>query len=166
MPHQPLVMAFARNGMDLPCLCECGGHSEFDISDEGFHRGQSSIASSRAIAALFFDVSEKVENQSSVDLLDTDLGRLDPEPLTGKDEQEPKGVSVGLAGVGTATLLDRHVFAQKTGNQWGDRCHTSSPAIRASAAAAMPVISAGVASRYQYVWAISVWPMYVARATK
>src|SRR5437870_2925789 len=103
MSDQPLVMAFARNGMDLPCLCQYGGHAEFDISDEGFDCGESSIASSRAIATLFFDVSEKVENQRGVDLLDTDLGRLDPEPLTGKDEQEPKSVSVGLAGVGAAT---------------------------------------------------------------
>src|SRR5687768_17354904 len=84
MPYQPLVMALARNGMDLPCLCQCGRHAEFDISDERFDRGESSIASSRAIATLFFDVSEKVKNKSSVDLLDADLGRLDPEPLTGK----------------------------------------------------------------------------------
>jgi hypothetical protein len=116
MPNQPLVMAFARDGMDLTCLCQCGGHAEFDISDKGFNRGESSVASSRAISPLFFDVSEKLENQSGIDLLEADLRRLDLEPLTGKDEQEPKGVSVGLACVGAAALFDRHVFAQKTGD--------------------------------------------------
>ena len=95
----------------MPRLCQSGRHTELDISDEGFDRGESSVASGRAVATLFFDVSEKLENQSGVDLLDADLGRLDPEPLTSEDEQEPKGVSVGLACVGAATLFDRHVFA-------------------------------------------------------
>jgi hypothetical protein len=36
---------------------------------------------------LFLDVSEKVENQRCVDLLDTDLGGLDSQPVTGKNEQ-------------------------------------------------------------------------------
>jgi hypothetical protein len=62
---------------------------------------------------LFLDVREKVENQRGVDLLDADLGGLDSEPLAGKNEQEPKGMSVGLARVRAATLLNRHVFAQK-----------------------------------------------------
>ena len=75
MPHQPLVMAFARDGVDLPCLRQGGGHAELDISDEGFDRGESSVARSRAVAALFLDVSEKVENQRGVDLLDARSGR-------------------------------------------------------------------------------------------
>jgi hypothetical protein len=36
---------------------------------------------------LFLDVSEKVENQRGVDLLDADLGGLDSQPLTDKNEQ-------------------------------------------------------------------------------
>ena len=113
MPHQRLVMAFARDGMDLPRLFKCGGHAEFDIPDEGFDYGEPSIARNRAVAAVFLDVSEKAENQICVDLFDADLGGLDTEPLAGKNEQELKGMSVGLARVGAATLRDRHVFAQE-----------------------------------------------------
>jgi hypothetical protein len=87
MPHQHLVMAFVRDGVDLPCLRQGGGHTELDISDEGFDRGESSVTRGRRVAALFLNVSEKVENQRGVDLLDTDLGGLDSQPLTGKNEQ-------------------------------------------------------------------------------
>jgi hypothetical protein len=149
MPYQSLVMAFAGDGMDLPRLCKRGRHAKFNISDKGFDRRESSVARSRAIAALFLEVRKKIENQRSVNLLDTDLGGFDTEPLTGKNEQEPKGMSIGLARARAATLLNRHVFAQETGYQRSNRRHTSSPVINASAAAAMPVISSGVASRYQ-----------------
>ena len=149
MPHERLVMAFTRDGVDLLRLCQGGGHAELDIPDKGFDCGESSVARGRAVATLFLDVGEEVENQRGVDLLEADLGGLDPKPLAGKDEQEPKGMGVGLARVGTATLLDRHVFAQEAGYQRGDGCHMSSPAISASAAAAMSVINSGVASRYQ-----------------
>jgi hypothetical protein len=73
IPHQRLIMAFARDGVNLPRLCQCRGHMEFDISDKGFNCGESSVAGGRAVAALLLDVSEKVENQRCVDLFETDL---------------------------------------------------------------------------------------------
>ena len=149
MSHEPLVVAFTWDGMDLLRLCQRGGHAKFDISDEGFDSSEPPVTRSRAITTLFLDVKEKVENQRSVELLDADLGGLDSEPLAGKNEQEPKGMSVGLARVRAAPLLDRHVFAQKTSYQRSNRRHIFSPVINASAAAAMLVINSGVASRYQ-----------------
>jgi hypothetical protein len=59
--------------MNLPCLCQCGGHTEFDISDKRFDCGQSSIASGRAVTALFLQVCEKVQNQRGIDLLEAYL---------------------------------------------------------------------------------------------
>jgi hypothetical protein len=149
MSHQPLVMAFTRDGMDLLRLCQRGGNAKFDISDEGFDSSEPPVARSRAITTLFLDVREKVENQCGVDLLDADLGGLDSEPLAGKDEQEPKSMSIGLARMSAATLHNRHVFAQKTSYQRSNRRHIFSPVINASAAAARLVISSGVASSYQ-----------------
>ena len=58
-------------------------------------------------------------------------------------------MGVGLARVGAAPLLDRHVFAQEAGYQRRNRRHRPSLPISTSAAAAMSVISSGVASRYQ-----------------
>jgi hypothetical protein len=111
MPHERLIMPFTRDGVDLTRLCQGGGNAELDIPNKGFNCSESSVARGRAIASLFLDVSEEVENQRRVDLLETDLGGLDPKALAGKDEQEPKGVSIGLARVRAAPLLDRHVFA-------------------------------------------------------
>ena len=113
MPHQRLIVPLTWDGVDLARLCQCGGHAKFDIPDEGFDCGQSSVARGRAVAAMFLDVSEKVENQRSIDLLKADLRGLDPQPLTGKDKQQPKGMGVGLAGVLATALLDRHVLAQE-----------------------------------------------------
>src|ERR1035441_2075386 len=76
---------------------------------------------------------------------------LTPRRLLAKMKQEPKGISIGLARVRAAPLLDRHVFAQEVGYQRGDGCHKSSLAMSASAAAAMSIINSGVASRYQKV---------------
>jgi hypothetical protein len=135
--------------VDLLRLCQRGGHAKFDVSDECFDGSESSVPRSRAVTTLFLNVREKVQNQRGVDLLDADLGGLDSEPLAGKNEQEPKGMSVGLARVRAATLLDGHVFAQETSYQRSNRRHIFSPVINASAAAAMPVIRSGVASRYQ-----------------
>ena len=87
MPHQRLVMAFTRNGMDLLRLCQHGGHTEFEISNEGFDGSESSVTCSRAVPTLFLNVREKIENQRCVNLLDTDLGRFDAEPFTGKKKQ-------------------------------------------------------------------------------
>jgi len=66
-------MAFPWDGVDLPRLCQGGGHTELDIPDEGFDRGESSVARGRAVATLFLDVSEEVENQGGIDLLETHL---------------------------------------------------------------------------------------------
>ena len=73
MPYKRLVMAFARDGVDLSGLCQCGRHPELDIPDEGFDSGESSVACGRAVAAFFLDVSQELENQRSVDLFEADL---------------------------------------------------------------------------------------------
>ncbi len=73
MPNESLIMAFPWDRMDLPRLCQGGGHAELDIPDKGFDRGESPVARGRAVAALFLDVSEKIENQRGVDLLETNL---------------------------------------------------------------------------------------------
>ena len=73
MPRQPLVMAFTRDGMDLLRLCQRGGHAKFDVPDEGFDGSESPVTGSRAVTTLFLDVTEKVENQRGIDLLDADL---------------------------------------------------------------------------------------------
>src|SRR6478736_2435231 len=115
MSHQFLVMPFTWDGMNLLRLCQRGWHAKFNIANENFDCGKPAVTGSRAIATLLLDVRKKVENQCGVDLLDADLGRLDSEPLAGKDEQEPKGMRVGLARVSAAAQLDGHVFAQKPG---------------------------------------------------
>jgi hypothetical protein len=73
MAHQRLIMAFGWNGMYLPHLLQNGRHAEFDVTHEGFDRCESTVACDGAIAALFFDVSEKIEDQRSVDLFNEEL---------------------------------------------------------------------------------------------
>jgi hypothetical protein len=63
MPYKRLVMAFARDGVDLSCLCQGGWHPKLDIPDEGFDSGESRVACGGAVAAFFLDVSQELENQ-------------------------------------------------------------------------------------------------------
>jgi len=111
MPNQPLVMAFIGDGVDLPHLRQSGGQAKLHVPDEGFNSGESSVARGGGVAALLLEVGEKIEDQRGIDLFKGDLRGLDPQPLAGKNEQEPKGVGVSLARVRTATLLGRHVFS-------------------------------------------------------
>jgi hypothetical protein len=73
MPHQPLVMTFTRDGVDLLRLCQRGGHAKFDIPDEGLDGSESPVTRSRAVTTLFLDGREKVEDQRGIDLLEADL---------------------------------------------------------------------------------------------
>ena len=59
--------------MDLPRLRQEGWHAKLNISDEGLDCGESPVTRGCAVAALFLDVCEEVENQRSVDLLETEL---------------------------------------------------------------------------------------------
>jgi hypothetical protein len=71
--HLRLIMAFGWNSMYLPHLLQNGGHAEFYVSHEGFDGCESTVARDRAIAALFFDVSEKVQDQRGVNLFNEEL---------------------------------------------------------------------------------------------
>ena len=66
-------MAFRWDGVDLSCLCQGGRHAELDISDESFDRSEPSVARGGAVAPLFLDVSEEIEDQRGVDLFEADL---------------------------------------------------------------------------------------------
>ena len=95
-------------------------------------------------------MSEKVEHQGGVNLLKAELGWAFSQTLAGKDKQQPEGVGVRLAGMGAIAALGRHVFTQEGRDQRSNGRHRSSPPeTSASAAAAMPVINSGVASKYQ-----------------
>jgi hypothetical protein len=63
----------------------------------------------------------------------------------GEGEQQPEAVGVGLTAVRAIPTLAGHVVAQEAGDQRGKEGHGASPAISASAAAAMSIISSGVA---------------------
>ena len=150
MPRQRLVMTLCWDGVDLHDLLQGGRHAELDIPHEGLDRGEPGIAGRSTVATLLLDVGQEVEHEGGVDVLEAELGRSLSHTFAGKDEQQPKGVRVGFAGVGAVAPLGRHVFAQEGGDQRGDRHHAASlPAISASAVAAMSAISSGVASRYQ-----------------
>ena len=136
--------------MDLPDLFQSGWNAELDVPHEGLDRRKPGVAGRRGITALLLDVGQEVEHQGGVDVLEAELGGSLAQTFAGKDEQQPEGVGVSLAGVRAVAPLDRHVFAQEGGDQGGDRCHGAfPPAISASAAVAISVINSGVASRYQ-----------------
>jgi hypothetical protein len=71
--YEHLIVAFPRDGVDLPRLCQGGRHAELDIPDKCFDCGESSIASGCAVATMFLNVNKESEYQRSVDLLETDL---------------------------------------------------------------------------------------------
>jgi hypothetical protein len=114
MAHQRLVVRFGWNGVYLPHLFQNCGHAEFYVTHERFDGCEPTVACDRAIAPLFFDVSEKIQDHCSVDLLNCELSRTGLKAFAGKYEQKPKRVSVGFASAGAASPLDRQVFSQET----------------------------------------------------
>ncbi len=94
-------------------------------------------------------MSEEGEHQVCGDVLYTQLRWPLPETASRKFEQKPERVSIRFAGVGTVAALNRHVLSEKGSDEGRDGCQATSLPTRASADAAMSVISSGVASRYQ-----------------
>lgn len=83
------------------------------------------------------------------DVLYTQLRWSRPQTIRGEFEQQAERMSIRIAGVRTVAALDWHVLAEKGGDEGRDGCHATSLPTRASADAAISVISSGVASRYQ-----------------
>jgi hypothetical protein len=149
MTDELLIMALDGDGVDLTDLLQSGRYLVFDVAHERLDRGKAQIAGGGSIAALALDVTKKVQDQSRIELFDMELRRPCPNALGREGEQEPEAVGIGLAAMRTIAPLAGHVVAQEAGDQGGKEGHTVSPMINVSAAAAMSVISAGVACRYQ-----------------
>src|SRR6202041_219680 len=122
-------------------LFQSGWNAELDVAHEGLDRCKSRIAARRAVTTVFLDVGQEGEYQCGVDVFEAELRGLLLQTFAGKEEQQSKGISVSLAGLGAVAPFDRHVFAEEGGDQGGDRCHgLFPPAISASAAEAISVI--------------------------
>ncbi len=100
MPRQRLVVTLCRDGVDLHDLLQGGRHAELDIPHKGLDRGQPGIAGRSTIATLLLDMGQEVEHEGGVNVLEAELGGSLSHTFAGKDEQQPKGVRVGFAGVG------------------------------------------------------------------
>ncbi len=99
-PRQGLVMALCRNGVDLHDLLQGSGDAELDMAHEGLDRGEPGVAGRSTIATLLLDVGQEAEHEGRVDVFEAELRGSLPHTFAGKDEQQPKGVRVALAGVG------------------------------------------------------------------
>src|SRR5271165_638612 len=106
VPHQRLVMALCRNGVDLPDLFQGGGDAEFDVPHERLDRRKPRIAGRCVVMTLLLDVGQEVEHQGGVDVLEAELRGSLAQTLAGKDEQQPESVRVRLASVRTISPLD------------------------------------------------------------
>src|ERR1700736_833619 len=149
MTDKLLIVALDRDGMDLADLLQGRRHLVFDVAHECLDCGKTQIAGGGSIAALALDVDKEVQDQCRIELFDVKLRRHSPDALRREGEQEPEAVGISLAAMRTIVPLTGHVVAHEAGDQGGKEGHRASPMIKVSAAAAMSVISSGVACRYQ-----------------
>ena len=131
--------------MDLTDLLQSRRHLVFDVAHECLDRGKAQIAGGDTIATLALDVTKEVQDQRRVQLFDNKLRRLCPDALGREGEQEPEAVRIGFTAMRAIAPLSGHVVAQEAGDQGGKEGHMASPMINVSVAAAISVISAGVA---------------------
>src|SRR6266849_148560 len=144
-----LIVALDRNGVDLTDLLKSRRHLVFNVAHERLDRSKAQIAGGNTIAALALDVTKEVQDQCRIELFDNKLRRSCPDAPGREGEQEPEAVGVGFAAMRAIAPLSGHVVAQEACDQGGNEGHMASPMINVSAAAAMSVISSGVACRYQ-----------------
>src|SRR5216683_3953883 len=144
-----LIVALDGDGVDLTDLLQSRRHLVFDVAHERLDRGKAQIAGGDTIATLALDVTKKVQDQRRVQLFDKKLRRSCPDALSREGKQEPEAVGISFAAMRAIAPLSGHVVAQEAGDQRSKEGHMGSPMINVSAAAAMSVISSGVACRYQ-----------------
>ena len=149
MADELLIVALARNCVDLGDLLQGAGVSQLDIAHERLDRGEPQIAGRRTVATIMLDVMQERDHHVRINLLELEQRGARVQAFGGKAEQQPEAVRISLAGVRTVAALLRHVLAHEAGDEWGDRRHATSPAIKASAAPAMSAMRSGVASIYQ-----------------
>ncbi|KAH2845162.1 hypothetical protein KXW36_009163, partial [Aspergillus fumigatus] len=121
-----LIVALDGDGVDLTDLLQSRRHLVFNVAHERLDRGKAQIAGGGSIAALALDVTKKVQDQCRVELFDKKLRGFCLDALRREGEQEPEA---------------------EAGDQRSKEGHMGSPMINVSAAAAMSVISSGVACR-------------------
>src|SRR5712675_1192090 len=141
-----LIVALDGDGVDLTDLLQSRRYLVFDVAHERLDRGKAQIAGGDTIATLALDVTKKVKDQRRVQLFDKKLRRSCPDALSREGKQEPEAVGIGFTAMRAIAPLSGHVVAQEAGDQRSKEGHMGSPMINVSAAAAMSVISSGVAT--------------------
>src|SRR5262245_30444398 len=97
-------------------------------------------------------------------MLQAEIGRPQVHALTHVRKQQLKRIGVACTGMRTRTPLQGQTLQSKGGDMGGNRGHEPPPESKASQRWAMAARSWGVLSRYQYVLATQVCPIYVVRA--
>ena len=123
MGDEFLVVALCRDGADPTDLFQGRRQLVFDVAHEGFDGREAQIAGDRAVPPLAFDMFEKVEDQSGVELLDVQLRRRCSRAFGGKGKQQPEAVGVSLAGMRAVATLPGHVIAHEAGDQRSETGH-------------------------------------------
>jgi hypothetical protein len=108
-------MALCWDGLDLPYLLQCRWHPRLHISHKYLDGRESGVACRRTAAAVLLNVGQEFEQHGGIDVLEAQLGWLPFQPFAGEREQQPEGMGVRLAGVGTETPFYRHVLPEKGG---------------------------------------------------
>src|SRR6266436_627484 len=124
------------------------------IPDTVSHRGIGSIQDRLHLASgeMAYKASIRFlrrNGQNALNLFQIQFGGSNLQTLAGVSEQKFERVRVGITSVRARPPLNWQAFLQKGRDMRGDQGHGRPPAKKASHEWAMPLISSGVASRYQ-----------------
>ena len=114
-------MAFGGDGEDLPGLLQRSRVTELDVAHECLHRRQPGVAGGRPDASMPLDVAQKGHDEWGVELFEVQPGRPDAVTFGGEGEQQPKRVSVALAGMrAEAALVVSRIESSRERVNWSE----------------------------------------------
>ena len=113
MGNDPSVRPLGWNREDTTYLLQRGGNSMLDEPHERLDGNEPGITSARSVAALRLEVSQKLDHQRRVQLLELELRRRDTQLAAREFEEKLERVRVRVAGMIAGTLLDGKALGRR-----------------------------------------------------
>jgi len=155
---QGRVGPLCRDGTNTQREIKACWDAILDVTEERPDRRKSSVAGSGTIFTRILRVIEERHDKSGIEILDRQVSRSPLQAVGCEPDQKREAVRVGRNRMRADIALPRKMITQERGEMGSECSHAGSPRKSCSPAAAMSRRRTGVASRYQYVLATSVWP--------
>src|ERR1700730_14758168 len=153
VPDEFGISFLCGDGHNALDLFQSRRHAKLHVMHKGLDGREPDVSRTSAISTFCFQMTEEVHDQRSIDMLQVQLRWRNLDAIAGVFEEKLKGVGIRVTGVRTGAPFDGQALLEESGDMRCNGYHGRPPLKKLWHESAMLLISSGVASKYQYVWA-------------